>query len=60
MVSKMIPEEYRKVLKNIRKVEERKKRFTEDNESDGQTHITSKSKTYLFLYFVMKLINIFN
>ncbi|CAG2121880.1 unnamed protein product, partial [Medioppia subpectinata] len=41
MISKMIPEEYRKVLKNIRKVEERKKRFTEDNESDRQTNITT-------------------
>jgi hypothetical protein len=39
MISKMIPESYNKVLKNIRKIEDRKKRISV-KESDGSDRET--------------------
>ena len=44
MISKMVPEEYKKVLKNIRKVED-KKRKKGENESEDSDRQTVTTKT---------------
>ncbi|XP_054159649.1 RRP12-like protein [Oppia nitens] len=47
MISKMIPEEYKKVIKNIRKLEDRKRKMSvkaSEDGSDEKTIKTSKSK----------------